>query len=218
MPYSAVTQPLPVLRRNGGTFSSTLAVQSTWVSPKRARQEPSAYLATPGSSTMRRISSGARPEGRGMGSDLLLLGRRDPSAAAHRRKEAGGSFEPPHLVLGPLAPPAGGDLVEPAEPEPPRQIPALARRQALDRRRRHRRHCRGASLERQPVELGGAHLREKLDGDPGSVPLPAELGDEGGIGFAGGHDGSFRGSPQAHQWPADLGEGADGRVTSWTAK
>ena len=29
MPYSAVTQPLPVLRRNGGTRSSTLAVQMT---------------------------------------------------------------------------------------------------------------------------------------------------------------------------------------------
>ena len=28
MPYSAVTQPLPVLRRNGGTRSSTLAVQT----------------------------------------------------------------------------------------------------------------------------------------------------------------------------------------------
>ena len=33
MEYSAVTQPLPVSRRNGGTFSSTLAVQSTQVSP-----------------------------------------------------------------------------------------------------------------------------------------------------------------------------------------
>ena len=29
MPYSAVTQPLPVPRRNGGTRSSTLAVQIT---------------------------------------------------------------------------------------------------------------------------------------------------------------------------------------------
>ena len=33
MPYSAVTQPLPVLRRNGGTRSSTLAVQMTFVRP-----------------------------------------------------------------------------------------------------------------------------------------------------------------------------------------
>ena len=35
MPYSAVTQPRPVLRRKGGTFSSTEAVHSTWVSPNR---------------------------------------------------------------------------------------------------------------------------------------------------------------------------------------
>ena len=48
MPYSAVTQPRPVLRRNGGTFSSRLAVQSTWVSPMRIRQEPSAWRETPG--------------------------------------------------------------------------------------------------------------------------------------------------------------------------
>jgi hypothetical protein len=33
MPYSAVTQPLPVLRRNGGTRSSTLAVQMIFVRP-----------------------------------------------------------------------------------------------------------------------------------------------------------------------------------------
>src|SRR3546814_6188099 len=44
MPYSPVTQPRPLLRRKGGTESSTLAVQSTWVSPNLARQEPSAYL------------------------------------------------------------------------------------------------------------------------------------------------------------------------------
>ena len=35
MPYSAVTQPLPVLRRNGGTRSSTLAVQMTRVARLR---------------------------------------------------------------------------------------------------------------------------------------------------------------------------------------
>ncbi len=36
MAYSAVTQPRPVPRRKGGTFSSTVAVQSTLVSPKEA--------------------------------------------------------------------------------------------------------------------------------------------------------------------------------------
>ena len=44
MPYSAVTQPLPELRRNGGTRSSTLAVQMTRVSPASISTEPSACL------------------------------------------------------------------------------------------------------------------------------------------------------------------------------
>jgi hypothetical protein len=42
MPYSAVTQPEPVLRRKGGTRSSTEAAQSTWVLPNRIMQDPSA--------------------------------------------------------------------------------------------------------------------------------------------------------------------------------
>ena len=42
MPYSAVTQPSPLPRLCGGTFSSTEAVQSTWVSPKATSTEPSA--------------------------------------------------------------------------------------------------------------------------------------------------------------------------------
>ena len=64
MPYSAVTQPSPVLRRNGGTVSSTLAVQSTWVSPMRIRHEPSAWRLTPVSMVTGRSASAARPEGR----------------------------------------------------------------------------------------------------------------------------------------------------------
>ena len=45
MPYSAVTQPSPLPRlRNGGTFSSTLAVHSTRVSPNSISTEPSAWL------------------------------------------------------------------------------------------------------------------------------------------------------------------------------
>ena len=43
MPYSAVTQPSPLPRRNGGTFSSTLAVHSTRVSPNETSTEPSAW-------------------------------------------------------------------------------------------------------------------------------------------------------------------------------
>src|SRR5258705_382171 len=42
IPYSAVPQPLPVLRRNCGTRSSTLAVQITFVRPASMNTEPSA--------------------------------------------------------------------------------------------------------------------------------------------------------------------------------
>ena len=47
MPYSAVTQPLPELRIQPGTFSSRLAVHSTCVSPNLTRQDPSACLEMP---------------------------------------------------------------------------------------------------------------------------------------------------------------------------
>ena len=63
MPYSAVTQPWPLPRRNGGTLSSTEAVTSTRVSPKLTRQEPSAWRVKPGSKRSSRIWSGARPTG-----------------------------------------------------------------------------------------------------------------------------------------------------------
>jgi hypothetical protein len=43
MSYSAVTHPWPELARNGGTLSSTLAVQMTQVRPKVIRAEPSAW-------------------------------------------------------------------------------------------------------------------------------------------------------------------------------
>ncbi len=42
--YSAVTHPEPFPFRNAGTTSSTVAVQSTRVSPKAISTEPSAYL------------------------------------------------------------------------------------------------------------------------------------------------------------------------------
>jgi hypothetical protein len=44
MPYSPVTQPRPAPRIQGGTRDSTLAVQSTLVSPNSARTLPSACL------------------------------------------------------------------------------------------------------------------------------------------------------------------------------
>ena len=48
MPYSAVTQPLPLPRRNCGTRSSTLAVQMTRVLPHSTSTEPSACIITCG--------------------------------------------------------------------------------------------------------------------------------------------------------------------------
>ena len=42
MEYSAVTQPLPLLRRNGGTESSTVAAHNTWVWPSFISTDPSA--------------------------------------------------------------------------------------------------------------------------------------------------------------------------------
>jgi hypothetical protein len=46
--YSAVTHPCPLLSlTKGGTFSSTLAVQMTCVSPALISAEPSACLLTP---------------------------------------------------------------------------------------------------------------------------------------------------------------------------
>src|SRR5258708_22205680 len=83
MPYSAVTQPDPVLRRKGGTLSSTVAVHRTWVSPNRAMHDPSAYLAMSGSSWMERNTSAARPEGRMSRISLVKSGRNpNPRAPA----------------------------------------------------------------------------------------------------------------------------------------
>src|SRR5579863_2998755 len=62
--YSAVTQPLPVLRRNAGTEDSTLAAQSTCVFPTVISAEPSAVFKYPVAISTGRNSSGFRPSGR----------------------------------------------------------------------------------------------------------------------------------------------------------
>jgi hypothetical protein len=64
MEYSAVTHPLPVLRRKDGTELSTLAAQSTWVFPTVISAEPSAVFKYPVAISTGRISSGLRPSGR----------------------------------------------------------------------------------------------------------------------------------------------------------
>ena len=80
IPYSAVTQPLPVPLRNGGTRSSTEAAQRTFVSPSATSAEPSACRATPVSMVTARISEGLRPSGRGV---VRVIG--DPSGRRPRR-------------------------------------------------------------------------------------------------------------------------------------
>src|SRR5688572_2059958 len=61
MAYSAVNQPCPWFRKNGGTRSSSDAEQTTRVFPISIRTEPSAYGRKPGVMHTRRNSSGARP-------------------------------------------------------------------------------------------------------------------------------------------------------------
>src|SRR5579863_9433088 len=68
MPYSAVIQPWPLPRRNGGTESSTLAVHSTCVSPKATITDPSACLAWRRSKLTCRSWSASRPEVRSIAS------------------------------------------------------------------------------------------------------------------------------------------------------
>ncbi len=48
MAYSAVTQPVPLPLRKGGTLSSTLAAHNTRVLPTSISADPSANLWTPG--------------------------------------------------------------------------------------------------------------------------------------------------------------------------
>src|SRR3954469_23230980 len=78
MPYSAVTHPLPVLRRNGGTRSSMLAVQITRVRPTSISTDPSACGRKPGVIVVGRRSVGARPSLRVMNNPFEALGERMP--------------------------------------------------------------------------------------------------------------------------------------------
>jgi hypothetical protein len=61
MPYSPVTQPLPVPLRNDGTPSSTVAVTITRVCPASISTLPSALGMKSGVIFTVRKSSGARP-------------------------------------------------------------------------------------------------------------------------------------------------------------
>jgi len=64
IPYSAVSHPSPLPRKNRGTPAVTLAVQITLVWPKLTSTEPSAWQVKPRSNCIGRIALGARPLGR----------------------------------------------------------------------------------------------------------------------------------------------------------
>src|ERR1700730_5629613 len=66
MPYSAVTQPSPLPRRQRGTSSVTLAAHSTRVRPNSTRTDPSAWSSQPRESFTGRSSVTDRPSGRDM--------------------------------------------------------------------------------------------------------------------------------------------------------
>src|SRR5688572_8451817 len=68
IPYSAVSQPLPLLRRKAGTPFSTLAVHKTRVPPNSQSTEPSACAVKRRVKRTGRNSSAARPPGRMLGS------------------------------------------------------------------------------------------------------------------------------------------------------
>jgi hypothetical protein len=72
MPYSPVTQPLPLPRIQIGTRSSTLAVHSTRVSPNSASTLPSACRVKSGIKLTLRISFAWRPLGRIVALRFLL--------------------------------------------------------------------------------------------------------------------------------------------------
>src|SRR5439155_18390173 len=76
MPYSAVTQPLPVLRKNGGTRSSTLAAHTTFVRPTSMSTDPSACARKPGVMRVGRSWVEERPSVRVMRYPFEALGER----------------------------------------------------------------------------------------------------------------------------------------------
>jgi len=71
--YSAVTHPVPRPRIQRGTSSSIDAVHSTLVRPTVTRTEPSAISVKSRSKVTGRISSGARPSGRVMGTSSVVV-------------------------------------------------------------------------------------------------------------------------------------------------
>src|SRR5690242_9040061 len=86
MPYSAVTHPLPLLRRNGGTRSSMLAVQMTRVRPTSMSTDPSACGRKPGVIVVGRSSEVERPSVRVMNHPFKALCERLPQIDVTRER------------------------------------------------------------------------------------------------------------------------------------
>ena len=74
IPYSAVTQPEPLPLRKAGTFSSTLAVHSTRVSPNSTSTEPSAWRVKSRVMRTGRSWSAGRSSNRGMAGAFVAGG------------------------------------------------------------------------------------------------------------------------------------------------
>src|SRR5687767_10591881 len=86
MPYSAVTQPLPLLRRNGGTLSSMLALQMTRVFPTSISTDPSAWIVKSGVMVVRRSSSGERSFRRLFINQTFIFPERAPQVHMTRQR------------------------------------------------------------------------------------------------------------------------------------
>src|SRR5690625_4778813 len=72
MPYSAVSQPLPESRSQGGTRRSTLAVHNTRVLPKEISTEPAAFRVNSRWMVTGRSACWARPLGRSSEVELTM--------------------------------------------------------------------------------------------------------------------------------------------------
>src|SRR5690606_32490434 len=96
MAYSAVTQPFPLSRSQGGTLGSMLAVHRTLVSPKDTRTEPAAVRVKWRSKVTGRISSVRRPSVRIVAPEV---GCRCEGEMARTKTEAAGATT---VAAGPL--------------------------------------------------------------------------------------------------------------------
>src|SRR5208282_6553720 len=89
MPYSLVTQPLPVPFKNPGTPSSTVAVQITRVLPSSINTLPSAVEIKSGVIFNGRIWSGPRPSTRTLPPAFIIFVKKPSKLSAQVRQFAG---------------------------------------------------------------------------------------------------------------------------------